>query len=124
MSSCFLSQLDVVLIDEQKGTWKLDSDLIYFSENIGGRITVPKGFSTDFASVPRVPVFYVLYANRGRKAAVVHDYLYRLGKATRAICDAVFREAMIADGESLPVALAMWAGVRIGGFFAYKGTNK
>lgn len=124
MSACFLSQLDCILVDEKSGTWVLDSPLIYHSEIIGGKITVPEGFSTDFASVPRVPVVYVLYANRGRKPAVVHDYLYRLGKATRAICDAVFREALIADGESFPVAWAMWAGVRIGGFFAYKGTNK
>ena len=121
MSACFLSQLDCILVDEQSGTWVLDADFTYFSEIIGGKITVPKGFSTDFASVPRIPVVYLLYANRGRKAAVIHDYLYRTGSAIRSICDAVFREALIADGESLPVAWAMWAGVRIGGMFAYKG---
>ena len=124
MSACFLSQLDCILVDEQQGTWMLDAPLIYFSEIIGGKITVPEGFSTDFASVPRVPFVYLLYANRGRKAAVVHDYLYRTGSAVRSVCDAVFREALIADGESLPVAWAMWAGVRIGGIFAYKGGNK
>lgn len=124
MSACFLSPLDVVLVDEQAGTWQLDSPLVYFSEIIGGRITIPSGFETDFASVPRLPVVYLAYANRGRKAAVVHDYLYRTGSATRGICDAVFREALIADGESLLVSWAMWAGVRIGGIFAYKNGGK
>ena len=123
MSACFLSQLDCILVDEKSGTWVLDSPLIYHSEIIGGKITVPEGFSTDFASVPRVPVVYVLYANRGRKPAVVHDYLYRIGKATRAICDAVFREALIADGESLPVAWAMWAGVMVCGFLFYRSAQ-
>lgn len=121
MSACFLSPLDVVLVDDQAGTWRIDSPLVYFSEVIGGWITVPTGFQTDFASVPRVPLLYVLYANRGRRAAAVHDHLYRTGSATRAICDTVFREALIADGESWPVAWAMWAGVRIGGMFAYRG---
>lgn len=124
MSACFLSPLDAILIDEQSGTWALDSPLVYFSEIIGGRITVPKGFETDLSSVPRLPFIYLLYANRGCKAAVVHDYLYRTGSAIRSVCDAVFREALIADGESLLVAWAMWAGVRIGGIFAYKNGGK
>ena len=119
MSACFLSQLDVVLLDEQSGRWVIDSPLVYFSEVAGEKITVPKGFDTDFASVPRIPIAYLLYANRGRRAAVVHDYLYRIGYRTRATCDAIFREALLADGESLPVAWAMWAGVRVGGAFKY-----
>ena len=121
MSACFFTPLDVTLLDEQKGEWILDSPFEYFSEIIGGKITVPKGFTTDFASVPRLPVVFLLYANRGRKAAVVHDYLYRTGKATRSICDAVFREALIADGESAGFAWSMWAGVRIGGAMKYRG---
>ena len=121
MSACFLWPLDVVLTDEASGTWVLDHALVYFSEIIGGQITVPKGIATDFASVPRIPIVYLLYANRGRKAAVVHDFMYRTKMATRAVCDAVFREALIADGESLAVSWAMWAGVRIGGLFAYQG---
>lgn len=120
MSSCFLSKLDAVLVDDQSGVWVLDADLVYFSELVGEKITVPKGFTTDFASVPRVPVIYLLYANRGRRAAAVHDFLYRTGAFDRATCDAIFREALIADGESFAIAWAMWSGVRIGGIFKYK----
>lgn len=119
MSACFLSQLDCKLVDEQKGTWTLDSPLVFFSEILGGKVTVPAGFVTDFASVPRVPVAYLLYANRGRKAAVVHDYLYRRGEPDRETCDAVFREALAADGEGFFVSWAMWSGVRLFGWKFY-----
>lgn len=120
MSACFLSPLQTALIDEQDGRFKLVSPLIYFSEILGGKITVPEGFDTDFASVPRLPVVYVLYANRGRRAAVVHDFLYRNGMFERSTCDAIFREALRAGGENFFVSWAMWAGVRLGGVFHYK----
>jgi hypothetical protein len=120
MSACFLSALDATLVDDRDGLWKLDAPLIFHSEVVGQKIEVPAGFETDFASVPRVPVIYVLYADRNRKAATLHDYLYRNRVFDRSTCDALFREAMIADGESLAVSWAMWAGVRIGGIFAYK----
>lgn len=119
MSACFLSKLDAVLVDEQSGVWILDSELVYFSEITGGKIIVPSGFSTDFASVPRIPIIYLVYANRGRMAAVVHDFLYRNASFDRATCDAIFREALVAKGEGVLVSWAMWLGVRIGGFFSY-----
>ena len=110
----------MVLVDEEAGRWKLDTPLVYYSEVVGGEITVPAGFDTDFASVPRVPIIYLLYANRGRRAAAVHDYLYRTGQFDRATCDAVFREALLATDYGVVVSLAMWAGVRVGGLFTYR----
>lgn len=71
MSACFLSALDVSLVSITPERWKLDSPLIFFSEITGEKITVPVGFDTDFSTVPRVPVFYLLYANRGRRAAAM-----------------------------------------------------
>lgn len=119
MSACFLSPLDCTLIDDRDGLWRLDAPLLYYSEIVARKIEVPEGFTTDFASVPRVPIIYVLYADRNRKAATLHDYLYRNGLFDRSACDAIFREAMRADGESFPIAWAMWIGVRIGGVFSY-----
>lgn len=119
MSACFLTALDATLIDDRSGLWRLDAPLVFHSELVRRRIEVPAGFETDFASVPRVPIIYVLYADRNRKAATLHDYLYRHGVFDRATCDAIFREAMRADGESIPVSWAMWLGVRIGGGFFY-----
>lgn len=119
MSACFLTDLDCTLVDDRDGLWRLDAPLVFFSEVADGKIEVPAGFTTDFASVPRLPLIYALYGDRNRKAATLHDYLYRNKTHPRSICDAVFREAMRADGESWPVAFAMWLGVRVGGAFSY-----
>jgi len=35
------------------------------------------GLETDFASVPRLPLAYLIAGNTAHKAAVIHDYLYR-----------------------------------------------
>ena len=119
MSSCFLTELDVVLEDEELGTWRLLSDLHYFSGKLGRRVVVTTGFVTDFASIPRLPVVYMLYANRFRKAAVIHDFLYKEKSLSRRVCDGVFREAIVASGGGYFTSLAMWLGVRIAGACFY-----
>jgi len=60
----------------------------------GWTYTVPKGFVTDFASIPRI--FWMVFPPIGKyaRAAVIHDYLYRLKGCSRFTADAVFREAM------------------------------
>ncbi len=52
-------------------------------------------------------------------AAIIHDYLYRTGKATRAQADLIFYEVMVETGVAVPVALVMWLAVRVWGCFAY-----
>lgn len=60
----------------------------------GRSYTVPEGFETDFASVPRF--FWRLVPPWGRysPAAVLHDYLYSQGLGTRAQADQVFLDMM------------------------------
>lgn len=57
-------------------------------------ITVPKGFDTDFASIPRI--FWGILPPSGPygKAAVVHDYCYRTACYSRKISDIIFLEGM------------------------------
>lgn len=45
---------------------------------LGYLITIPKGFQTDCASVPRVPLLWWLFGDEGEIAAYCHDYLYRI----------------------------------------------
>jgi hypothetical protein len=72
--SQFLTTLDCRETDEFGGLWTLLAPLAYDSEIVGGIITVPAGFVTDFASVPRyLPIAYAAEAGKGNKAAVVHD---------------------------------------------------
>jgi len=66
-----------------KDIWILLSDFVYhhaptdyLQEDF--TVTVPAGFYTDWASVPRLPWVYMKYGNTGHEAALVHDYLYRL----------------------------------------------
>jgi hypothetical protein len=85
-------------------------------------ITVPAGFVTDFASVPKL--FWNLLPPTGRygKAAVVHDYLYRTpGLASKMIADATFLEAMAALDVPTVTRYLMYFGVRLFGGSSYKG---
>lgn len=86
------------------------------------RIDVPAGFETDFASVPRV--FWNILPPTGSygKAAVIHDYLYRIPwLATRTQADAVLLEAMTFLKVGWWTRQVIYWGVRVGGYWSYKG---
>ena len=75
--------------------WILAGDLIYRSDQWPDLIIVPKGFETDFASIPKwIPRWLFDPAGRHRAAAVVHDYLVRLEGFDRKLADLIFLEAM------------------------------
>ena len=78
--------------------WRLTSDLVYQSPLINAVITVPAGFVTDFASVPRLPVAYWFFGNRANAPAALHDRNYRFGDVSRLTADKIFNEAMAATG--------------------------
>lgn len=84
----------------------------------GQLVTVPTGFATDLASVPRLPAAHLLLAGRARRSAILHDWLYEQ-RAPRAWADAVFRAAMAQEDVGLLARWAMWAGVRLGGARIY-----
>ena len=82
--------------------------------------TVPAGFVTDFASVPRF--LWWLYSPHGQygKAAVVHDYCYRSRCVSRAMADRVFLEGMQVLGVWWLRRRLMWLAVRCFGWLAYR----
>lgn len=110
MKSAFLSKL--VTEDDSDTRFVLTAPLLYFSERLGRVVTVPTGFVTDFASVPRLPLIYALAGGMGNEAAVVHDYLYVSHEVDRPTADAVFEEAMGVLGQPWWRRKLMWAGVR------------
>lgn len=99
--------------------WRLLHPLVYQSDVAQTTIVVPEGFETDFASVPRLPLAYLLTAESAHQAAVVHDYLYGTQEVDRQTADAVFLEAMRASGEPAWRARLMYWGVRLGGGIAW-----
>jgi hypothetical protein len=98
--------------------WRLLSSFRYYSDTINGNITVPAGFFTDLASVPRIMRWLVPVANaKNRKAAIVHDYLcyeeiqemYNIDQRT---ADKIFREALAVCNVNPIGQWTMWAPVR------------
>lgn len=92
-------------------------------------ISVPVGFETDFASVPRVCRLIIPKLGRYTKAAVIHDYLYQehglksgglYFRVSRRTTDKIFRGAMEELGVSTWKRWAMWAAVRVGGFLSWR----
>ena len=120
----FLTVLDVRPTGTYEGgrsLWQLVNPLAFESDVVKASVVVPEGFQTDFASVPRLPLVYLLMADIGQPAAVVHDYLYRTGPYPRHVCDLVFHEALTAIGVSFWRRKLMYVAVRVGGAFSYKG---
>jgi hypothetical protein len=101
--------------------WTILQPLIYQSDIAKTVIVVPEGFVTDFASVPRLPLVFLVTGDSAHSAAVVHDFAYSRQEMTRSMADAVFREAAIASGEPGWKSWAMYLGVRIGGWVAWNG---
>lgn len=114
--SRFMTKLEVELVDDTendgRGCWRLKNPLAYESDVAGKIITVPEGFCTDFASVPRIPVAYWLTGDTAHEAAVVHDFLYSTGELPRAKADDVLMEAMTVTGIPAWRRYAMYWAVR------------
>ena len=92
MKSEFLTSLSA---DHLEGKWwRIRSPLVYYSESIDTTITVPEGFVLDFASVPRLPLAYMLFGNTKHWEAAVHDLNYRWGIVGRITSDIIFHESM------------------------------
>ena len=114
----FTRGLNVHFLD---GTnWRLNSRLVYESADGRRLIEVPRGFLTDFASIPRW-LWSLVGEPSGpwAPAAVVHDYLYRRGVVPRAVADATFREAMGSLRCDPITCWLMWLALRIFGGRAY-----
>lgn len=118
--SKFLTRLALAAAtDQDDGSWVLCKPLEYESTVAKQTFIVPAGFKTDLATVPRLPVVYLLTGDSARAAAVVHDYLYSERLVSRKIADAVLLEAAKISGVPAWRGWLMWAGVRIGGSSHY-----
>jgi hypothetical protein len=93
-----------------------------------GTVVIPAGTDTDLGSTPQMLRRFRAFDpwHTGRKAAVVHDYLYRNGKwpdgrvCSRADADEFLRVAMVAEGYSASVARSWWLGVRSCGWLPWR----
>ena len=101
--------------------WVLGSELVFTIRETGQRIVVPRGFVTDFASVPRI--FWTFFPKHGEytRAAIVHDYLYWQQQCTREQADELFDIVMEDSEVDTASRYTIYAAVRVWGDDAWEG---
>lgn len=121
-------------------TWRLTRALVWTGTK-GDTFTVPAGFVTDFATVPRFLHWIVLPYGAYTRAAVLHDWLLtelatwveewgtpagrdmenpdrlKWPPANSRDCDGIFRRVMQDLGVPWAKRWTMWAAVRWAGLF-------
>lgn len=91
--------------------------LTYTAKN-GRIVTIPEGFVTDGASIPKTlwSTIGSPYTGKYRRAAVLHDYMYHSPlDMDKDEADRLFLEAMLEDGVELVCARTIYEGVHLCG---------
>jgi hypothetical protein len=112
--------VDVREIDDKE--WRVLAPFTYVASE--EKYEVPIREKTDFASVPRVFVWFIPTYGRYTKAAILHDHLCRLareGRFSRRDADGIFRQAMRTLGVAFLRRWIMWAAVRWGAVVTSEG---
>ena len=135
----FGGKLVLVLLDDKdhpstrggRSLWAVERPIAYRAGSEEDLITVPPGFVTDLASIPRWAWTLLPPDGPWVKAAVIHDFLYRTHGTgvwkghpagitrpqpyTRAEADGILREAMADRGVGAFARNIIWTAVRVGG---------
>ncbi len=72
--------------------WRLHEDMPYEIDGVAA--TVPQGFTTNLASIPRIFWNILPPAGKYAKAAILHDWLYTQAKLPRKRCDEILMDGM------------------------------
>lgn len=107
---------------DSKAIWELHEPLEW--TNGVWKVIVPALFQCDYASVPRIPIAFMLVGDTAHEAGTVHDYLYREGaqlidgrvtrEPTRQEADDIFLKIMGEMGINWFKRQAMYRAVRLG----------
>lgn len=98
---------------------------VLFVDPMGRWWRVPVGYRSNGLSSGRLFWRIVMpYEEKSREGALIHDYLYEnhtdIRGLTRKYADMVFYWAMRANGRGFVTSWVRWAGVRIGGWHAWR----
>ena len=122
--SRFVGRLDITPIGKRR--WELLAGLAYHADDDWHVIIAPRGFTTDFASIPRALWWlYPPYGDTWGMAAVIHDYLYATQlleewQFPRKWADQMFLEGMIVLGANWFRRTVMYQAVRLCAGAAWK----
>lgn len=121
--SSFTDRLEVVQIGAD--TFATTREFTYYvgEEWSKDKIVVPKGFITDFASVPFPASMFIPKSGLYNQAAVLHDFLYQKKIRSRKESDQIFLEAMKVLGVNVFKRNIMYRAVRAFGWVAWRKDN-
>lgn len=117
----------IIRFDETGNNGYLHERLTVAVPDAGDLIVVPKGFKTDFASIPGAVRSLIPQLGRWTHGAVVHDYLYWVGPSmgyTQKMADDIFLSLMKEAGVKLWRRQAIHKALRLGGWTAWNGHRK
>lgn len=104
------------LYTDKKKPWRFElTEQVEVQLNNGARLTIPAGYKTDFATVPRLFRGIVWGAGNHNLATLIHDWLYDNQIGTRKQADDEMLYWLLACGVSRIKAYTMYFAVRIGG---------
>jgi len=96
--------------------WMLQTHMVFRTDKASALILiVPRGFVTDYASIPRPLRLLLPKTGAYGNAAIIHDYLYWRQDCTRAESDNIMAIAMMEAGVQEATLKAIQIGVRFGG---------
>lgn len=109
---------------ESYSEWLLIEDLPYAIRDTNKEITIPKGFVTDYASIPRA--FCMLLPQQGRysRSAIIHDYLYWKQECSRKQSDRLMFVAMTESGVDSDTRDKIYKAIRLFGQTAWDSNEK
>ena len=104
--------------------WLLVTPMEYVVGDGPTVITVPKGFVTDFASIPKAFRWLLGPTGRYSGASVLHDYLYWYQQCRRVEADRLYHRAMVESGVSLGMSDAMFLVLHFAGERAWNANKR
>lgn len=101
-------------------------DYIFWSSRLQNVVVVPRWFTTDLASIPRVARVIVSKSGKSKIPALVHDMLYYLHSNfpkqvtySRKIADKVLKDFCLYRNMDSKISSLVYLAVRIGGKEAF-----
>lgn len=106
--------------------WVTNEDLVWVIGKTNEKIVVPKGFVTDYASIPPAIGLLVGLTKNGKydRAAVIHDFLYWSQGCTRAQSDRLLVIAMKESAVAGLDSFKIFQGVDKGGKLAWEQNER
>jgi len=116
--------LDPVPLREGGGKWwylEKPFEMVLLINGVLTTITVPQGFKTDFASIPRFAWSIVGHpCGEYKDSAVVHDFLYGDKRYPRTVNDQIFNLGNTVLKIAQWKRFILYRAVNIGGWYGYK----